>query len=170
MNKQMTYWKANKQTTAALREMDQKLVDFLKPYKAFARKHGMSSSRVVTSYNIMGDEVVAGFLVKRGHDDPDSKLWKKHKHTWRGKTVWVPRAVKQMQWWRDHMYDCFFTASEIDDVLGIKCNPPGGLGYCLPGMKYIDDHAYIQIQKWQGEPNGCRRITDVTYERICKGA
>jgi len=164
MNKQITYWKANRSTTAALKEIDADLRSWLRRYQNFAHKKGMSTT-VVTGYNICGDETVVGFVTKRGQGEPDHKLWKKDKRLWKGREFWQPKAVKGMEWWKQHQYDCFHGPFRIENALEIKVNFPGGLGYCLPGVTYVGESAYLQLQAWQGQPAGCRRVTDITYEK-----
>jgi hypothetical protein len=153
------YWKADAATSA-------KIVGWMRDWeKALnaARKlaKSLGASNVYTSYGGHGDPCVAGFAFC---EPPDKKLFAKLKNTTDG---YRPRAgsalEKQVDEFRCH------AAAETMQLVGVK-----------PGLEFGDDGFYMTgvgihivgkvayLTTRANKAKGCKRISDIEYERATK--
>lgn len=161
-----TYWKANKATSEKLKVISKESDDYVKSFFKDARKRGFSA-RIAFGRSIFGAMHVVGFYTKRNQCDPDPKVYKKSKSSDdRGHYCWIPKRIKQNKELLSRMDKSYPVESSRTEILGIE-SWVGEMIYTM-GVSFVNGTAYIQLNECQGKPNGCRRISDLTYENAMK--
>lgn len=150
----MKFWKADKVTSAKIIElMKQRQAVFAKARK-MAKRLGADPKKVYYSDSPFGVTTVSGFVFEV---PPPTNQWIRLKGTNDG---WCPRSRSETH---TEMHELKSNAiGQICDLLGLEMISPQ-LTSNVPGIHPVGDVVYLQTR--HGDPKGCKRITDIVFER-----
>lgn len=162
-DRKVTYWKANKATSAEIARLMRRRQRLFRRIAAFAKEVGAD-----TKYYSWSDFAGTTSLNGLAFDTPpDKKVWKLIKDSANGYRPRVNRKGEIYQKW-ESLKDT--AIRDIMDLIGMGIAfdfVDGGFGFQRPGIRIVDGVAYLAIPGTT-IPKGCIRIADTTYEKRTK--
>lgn len=153
------YWKADKSTSRKLAEIVSIWNDVICAGLDLSKEVGASDEKVVTADVGYGSRAIIGFIF-----DDESKVDRKQFVRLRNcENGWRPRRDKSelSRRFYDLRYNLFGAVCEL---IGLEMFT--GLSLHTPGLAKSGDTYYVTTHDAPDRLNGCKRITDVQYEKI----
>lgn len=160
MESTRTYWKAGERIAAICRRYSDARAEQFRSAKLLAKKYGANTRHVLSSRGFYSDRVT-GFIFA-DESKVDTKAFRKCKYVADG---WLPRLGTKAGRAIDAELKSLDvdTLAELIKALGINCFT--GDGFFTPGIREVGGDFYITL-RGNMKPRGCKRISDLRFERI----
>ncbi len=153
--KAITYWKADKPTSAKINDIMERMAEKHHAAQELAREYGAEGVYWTSGFTT---KHCSGFVFK---STPDEKLFCRMQRTPNG---WKPRLRgpgKEIEKKLDALSDS--GGGDIAKLIGMNCFT--GLSCRTPGVVMVKGTAYISVPE-DVTPKHCTRITDVAFEKV----